>query len=232
MIHKDFKHDIIFETHNFNNIIDACKLAFEKSEIISIVGYTGAGKSTALKYFKSKNENVTYLTRKKSMKTKDFYKELLLSINPGANINVNIYTIMNQITYTYRSIDSKSLLVIDESGKLAPSDLEYLHDLRESTSNCLGIIIAGPEYYFDKLKEWKKSNVIGVPEFTRRILGFLWLDKPELSEIRFFCNAYNIKDEKLIKKWFKSCENFGDIVKSITLFWSGIDENDLKLDNF
>ena len=50
----------IIETHNFLTVKNACNEAREFKKMISVIGYSGAGKTTALQHYYQKNEN-TYL---------------------------------------------------------------------------------------------------------------------------------------------------------------------------
>lgn len=227
---SNIEYNSIFSTDNYLQISKACQHAKDKSRLYGIIGYTGAGKTTALKHYSKKNDNVTFIERKKSMRTKEFYQAILLQLNPNAHLETSIYNILNQIEYIYKSFDEKCLLIIDEAGKLRASDLEYLHELRERTIDNLGIIIAGPEYYFNRLKKWKAKNVVGVPELYRRIMGFVKLDRPKISEVRAICNGYEIKNEKLIKNWHKQCENFGEIMNEIIKYREGVAEGENEMD--
>ena len=216
---KNFKHEKLFTTNNYTEITEVCKYALKRSLVIGISGYTGAGKTTTLKDYVNKNESVIYIVREKSMKTTDFYKHLLGIINPNANFKVNIYHTMRQIINIINSNEGNCLLIIDESGKCQPSDLEFLHELRENTLDKLGIILSGPPSYFANIEEWKRRNVRGVAEFERRIFGIKELKRPTLGEVKFICNNYEIEDDKIIKKWYKNIDNFGRLIDLITMYW-------------
>lgn len=199
----------LFNTYNFEEIQKVCKYAHANSLLIGINGYTGAGKTTALKYY-TKNENyVLYVLRTVSMNTRAFYTDILLELNPNANVHVKTNIIIKQIIFLINNSENKLLLIIDDSGKFLPTDLEYLHELRESTQENLGVILAGVDYYFIKMRDWKDKDVKGVAELMRRIFGVITLERPTKQEIKEISNAFNIFDENIINKWYKMIDNFG-----------------------
>lgn len=206
----------IFNTYNFGEIQKVCLYAHSNSLLIGINGYTGAGKTTALRHYATNENNTLYILRTVSMNTIDFYKDILLELNPNANVQVKINYIIKQIVFLVNSMDKKQLLIIDDSGKFSPKDLEYLHELRESTQENLGIILSGVDYYFIKMKDWKDRDVKGVAELMRRVFGVISLERPMKQEIIEITKAYGISDENIINKWSKKIDNFGrlfDLIK-------------------
>ncbi|WP_282087173.1 ATP-binding protein [Aquimarina algiphila] len=218
----------IFQTYNFGVIQELCKDVKENSKMVGLIGYTGAGKTIGERYFKSKNKNVIYTWVRKTMNTKDFYTELLYSSGYEGDISndFSIYTIMNLIVNTINNTPQKVLLIIDEAGKFTPGQLEYIHELRDLTIGHLGIILSGPEYFEENLHKWKKKNLVGIPEIYRRIQDFITLKRPNLREIRGFCNHYGIEDEQLIKSRFKRSDNFGDLINNIESYLNGNDSKE------
>jgi len=205
-------------TVNFNIIQELCKDSMNNSKMVVLIGYTGAGKTVGLQYFVNTNKNKSiYLVVRKSMRTKDFYKELLTEVGyQGDATYLDLYTIINLIVLKINDFrKQKMLLIIDEAGKFTSRQLEYIHEIRDQTIGNLGIVLSGPEYFFDNLYSWKEKRVVGIPEVFRRIQNFVELDPPTFREIRAFCYAFGIMDMKVIKKKFKECENFGEIKNKI-----------------
>lgn len=209
----------IFTTTNFNIIRELCLKALESSIMIAIIGYPGAGKTIGLEYFSKTNHNVIYIVVRKSMSTKEFYLELLKNTGyEGDALHLSLYSILNLIINRFNAQNNNCLLIIDEAGKFKPGQLEYVHELRDQTKNGLGIILAGPEYFFDNLYEWKKRKVVGIPELFRRIQIFEELKAPTYREIKSICESYGIYDKSIINSRFKRCDNFGELINSISLY--------------
>jgi len=206
----------IFSTINFNIIQEACKSAHNYSKMIALIGYPGAGKTVGLNYYKQENEKVVYLIVRKSMSTKEFYLEMLNEVGfEGDAVNVTLYNIINLIIKKIELQKGKFLLIIDEAGKFKPKQLEYIHELRDRTEGNMGIILAGPEYFYDNLYKWKQKKVIGIPEVFRRIQVFETLRPIMFNEIKSICIAMGISDILTIKEKFRDCENYGELMNSI-----------------
>lgn len=214
---------ITFTTINFNIIQELCKDALTNSKMIALIGYPGAGKTVGLKYFSDNNrEKVIYIVVRKSMSTKDFYIELLNAVGyEGENNQSSIYIIMNMIIFKIKNCKSKILLIIDEAGKFKSGQLEYIHELRDQTIDKLGIVLSGPEYFYDNLYSWKERSIIGIPEVFRRIQVFENMIPLSFAEIKGICNAYGITNIKLINNKFKDSENFSDLHYKINDYFDG-----------
>jgi len=206
----------IIQTANFNTLNAVCKEALSKSKFIGVVGFPGAGKSTALKSFVSGKENVIYVRAKKTMQVKDFFRTILFEMgDEGADLKLSLFQMVNRISHKLNYDDTRKLLIVDEAGKFKSSFFEYLHELRDNTENTTGMIIAGPEYFHDKFKFWKSKNVQGVPELYRRINHWQYLDRPTKDEVKAFCVRAGINDKEFINELYRTAEHFAEIVDRI-----------------
>lgn len=211
--------DFILGTSNFNTIDALCKEAQMKSKMIGIIGYPGAGKTTALETYTSDKSNVYYIRACKSMNAKQFHTCILNAMGvEGKNQGVTLYDLINNIAFRLNYNQLKKLIIIDEAGKFKPSFLEYLHELRDRTISTTGIIIAGPEYFRDNLIKWKDRGVVGIPEFYRRVNYWEELSPPTKDEVRAFCKQYKIEDETFVTRLYQSCDNFSEILSAIEIY--------------
>ncbi|WP_299896718.1 ATP-binding protein [uncultured Aquimarina sp.] len=215
----------IFRTINFNIVEELCKDALENSKMVALIGYPGAGKTIALKYFQNNNENVIYSVVRKSMTPKEFYLEILRDVGyEGDVLQSSLFVILNMIIFRIKKLKKKTLLIIDEAGKFKPGQLEYIHEMRDQTIDHLGILLAGPEYFFDNLYNWKERKVIGIPEVFRRLETIEALGPPSFIEIKSFCIAYGITDLKVIRTKFRNCSNFGELYNNILKYLKDLDQ--------
>ena len=159
----------LFEIDNFLSIQKICQYALDNSKMIGIIGYPGAGKTWALKHFLKNNLKVNYLKVRPSMKALDFYTRLLELHNPNhRHLRKSLFHVLNNLRNLI--VDGeKKLLIIDEAGQFEISELEYIHEFRDLTEESLGIILAGPEYFYDDILDHVERKTPGITEFNRRI---------------------------------------------------------------
>ena len=189
----------LIETSNYSTINELCKDVQNFSNMAAVVGEPGYGKTVALTKYSQNNENVFYITVKKSMSAKIFYNELLSVMGFKNNHQQsNVYYIIDSIVYHLKELNQKSLIIIDEAGKLSHTSLLYLHDLRDSVKNTTGIVIAGPQYFENNVLIQLKKNVEGIPELYRRITSWIRLEEPNYKEKFMLCKYSGIKNEHLI----------------------------------
>lgn len=208
--------EIIIGTSNYNSIQLLCDHTRDKTKMIAIIGYPGAGKTTALEAYFENKEDVYYMRVTSSMTAKQFYSQLLNVLGiEGREAGSTLHDLINQVSFKLNYDKSKKLLIIDEAGKFKPKFLEYLHELRDNTKKTTGIILAGPEYFHENMKDWKTKGLTGIPEFFRRINHWEYLSHPTKEEIRAFCEIHKVDCEETIQEMINTCKNFAEITNAI-----------------
>lgn len=213
----DIMEEIVVSTNNFNTVQKICIDAHKRAKMVSIIGYPGSGKTTALEYYLNNNKNVIYVWATASMSARDFYTKILNTLGvEGKSLGNNLHALINQVAFKLNYEQERKLLIIDEAGKFKPRFLEYLHELRDKTEHTTGIVLAGPEYFHDNMQKWKNQGIIGVPEVFRRIQHWEYLLPPSKTEIATLCKAYGIEAPELIKEIQKEAsENFSQVTYAI-----------------
>lgn len=219
------KREIILSTSNFQLVQKACSDALVNHKMVGIAGEPGFGKSLALNYFRRSNKNVFLMTAKPSMSAKTFWLEVLQSIYkaegfPEKTEHRPLYFILRRISDALNRLGN-SLLIIDEAGKLTDRMLEFLHEVRDQTEDCAGIILAGPNYFRGNLVRWVQREKKGIPEFYRRINYWVDLQEPQLIEVTKICEALGVTDPDIIKVLHLRCKNFGALRNEITELVTG-----------
>lgn len=211
---KNFEKQL-FELRNYKNIQVLCEYAKLNSKFLIISGETGSGKTEGLvNYSKQDLENNKYIRLRKSMTNKDFFTEIAKAYGYRFG-HKTFYRFMNWIKNYIEESDQKHLLIIDEGGMFNHEQLGLIHELRDLTENKLGIILAGPKYFVEKLKLWNNAQRDGVPEFYRRINRIIPLYDLTKEEILAVCDAYGITSKRDINHKFLDINNIGDLTNSI-----------------
>jgi len=208
--------EFYMETTNFLIIQKACNECLRFSRMISILGGPGYGKSNALTYFANNNDNTYYVLVSESMSPKELLIKILDVMGfQNKHSGSSVYSLIQSIGY-FLSADSKrkSLLIIDEAGRLSNRNLMNFHDLRNSLNKSAGIMFAGPFYFKSKIENMVKKNVQGIPELNSRINSWISLECPTIPEQAEYCfhrgvlnkriaNSLTAKDQNLRK--LKEC---------------------------
>ncbi|MDR2622141.1 MAG: AAA family ATPase [Dysgonamonadaceae bacterium] len=195
----------LVETGNFNTIQTMCRCVARWHQMCGLIGFTGAGKTTALKSYYRSNPNVYYVECKSYMNNRQFFRSV--SNELGVNCEGSLCDILESIAAAFKTKESP-LLIIDEVGKLSHRQILVLHDLRNATDNNLGIILSGCDYFRENLEKGVKRDKTGIPEFYGRISSWQALSSPSKAEAMAIFESNGICDEGLKQRKY---ENFREI---------------------
>lgn len=205
----------LLNLYNFERVQKVCDMVYENSEFFVLIGESGSGKSSALKYYWAKNSNYTkFLRIEETMKTTDFFAELA-ALYHYHGPKRNNFAIMKYLKQYYNQVPEKELLILDEGGRFKPRQYTILHELRDLTKENLGILLSGPAYFINDIEKWSLKGVKGIPEFFRRIQLCVEMKPLQKKEILMICKEFGINDAKLIQKRFIRLDNVGNLTKSI-----------------
>lgn len=202
---------VLIETVNFVNIQNTCNEARRRHCMMGVVGYSGAGKTTALQNYYEQNSHTFIVTCGRSMRTKQFLLEILKSL--GVNYLASDYEMVKRIIEELNKRQDP-LLIIDEASKLSTNALMYLQDIHDGTEGNAGIVIAGVEYLLTNIKKNADRNKPGMPEFYRRVTQWQHLEAPSKKEKEAICINNGLNDPIIIKEISK-LGNFGEVRNSI-----------------
>lgn len=198
----------LIKTSNFEAIFKICNDAKRNGKMLGVIGYTGAGKTTALNEFYRAKKNVYLVTCKKSMKPRQFFEKLLKQL--GVDYSGSIFDMIekaSEILNTKRS----PLLIIDEAGKLSPALLLYLHDLRDNTIGHAGIVLAGVDYFKANLIKAVTKQKEGMPELFSRIVAWYELKGVNRAEIEAISSANGLDDKTIVSDLIKGENRVKDL---------------------
>lgn len=188
---------VIVKTSNFQTVFSTCNEARKLKRMVCVVGFTGAGKTTALRAYFNQNPNTYLLTCKRAMRAKQFLSNILKAL--GVNFVGTDYEMIQRISEELTSRENP-LLIIGEASKLSPLILMYLQDLWDNIEDNSGIVLAGVEYFHSNLTKAVERSKIGMPEFFGRVSLWQELAEPTPKEIQAICENNGVTDPQNIKR--------------------------------
>lgn len=195
---SDLNREFDMDTSCLSTIIQACSEAQEFSRMTAILADPGVGKSQALEYYAKRNKNVYYINNM-LMSPKDLFGVILKSIGfKNMHRETNIYHLIDSIVYYLSESPGKHLIILDEAGRLTHKTLLHLHDLRNALMKNTGIILAAPGYFRTDIYRDAEAQMIGIPEFKRRILNWIEIEPPSYEEKYAFCLHSGVLNKQLI----------------------------------
>jgi DNA transposition AAA+ family ATPase len=198
----------IMETWNYKAIHGVCSDAMVNKRFLAIAGYTGAGKSTALREFAKKYEDVYYMHATSVMNKKLFLGAIQASM--GIRDGYSVPMMMDAIIAHMNSAN-QPLLIIDDAGKLSPSIMGLIQIIYDGTETRAGIVMAGTEYLEEIITKWVRYNRMGFRELFRRIGFWQPLRQPTIAVVQGICAQYGITEKSCIRYIHEHAHNYGDI---------------------
>ena len=207
-------------TENYSTVQDLCSDAAQRHLMLGLIGYTGAGKTTALKQYYWSTPNTYYVECESVMNRKQFFASILKEM--GVNFTGSVYDMVHRIIDEFNTKENP-LLIIDEAGKLTHTLILHLHDLCNATSHNLGIVLSGCEYFKTNLEKAGEKNRQGIPEFYSRVTDWVILSKPSRREVEAILEANGAADQAKGRKF----SNFREVHNSVVNFRYKADLADL-----
>lgn len=186
------------DSKNYLSITGACRVAQAENRVISIDGYTGAGKSYGLKKYMKDHTHVYLVQADPTMTRRAFVWELANQV--GVNrLSSNLYTLLQDVISKVQSIGEPTLLVFDEIEYLPKSAISIMKTLMDKLEGHCGFVVSG--IYKEWLTKAARRGAPGMPQFLRRI-GHSWVKMGEISrqDVDTITGANGIEDRE-VKAW-------------------------------
>jgi len=203
----------LVSTTNLNRIERACNDSKKQHRMIAICGYTGAGKTTALRYVSRKSRDTYYMLADCIMTKKSFLQSMqqALGISEGSAVT----EMMNAIVKKLNSA-TQPLLIIDDVGKLSHTIMRLIQVIYDRTEHSCGIILAGTEFLKEEIDRMSRKNRMGFRELRRRISHWEPMRQPTPKVVQRICENVGITDAHAQRYILNNCRDYGTIRNMIT----------------
>lgn len=144
---------LYMELYNTKEVLYACKYAHIKNDIALVAGDAGAGKTTALEYYKNHNAGVIMVTAN-SCTTSATAILKLIGEQIGKQIDYRRTALMNELVAQLKG--SSRLIIIDEADHLTLQALQAVRNLNDQAG--VGIILAGNDKIYRQMLTGQKGH--------------------------------------------------------------------------
>lgn len=204
----------IYETANMRAITEMCTDASQERKLVAVAGYTGSGKTTALRAYTRKHANTWYVLGTSISTQRSFLTTILKSmgITDGGNIQDKMSLIIREM-----NTSKDALLIIDDAGKLTDNILRLIQIIYDETEYNAGMVIAGTEYLHTYITKGAARDKRGFREIKRRITYWQPMAHPTRKEVEFICKDYGMSDTHAIQYCAQNAKDYGTIRNLITV---------------
>ena len=193
------------------NIVTMDKLlrdAQQSSRMVAVSAYTGAGKTTSLRHFASKEANVYYVLCDAVMSRNDLLREIALMMN--ADMSGRPKDIITAIVDKARK-RNKGMLILDDVGKLSDPCIRLIQILYDQTEGIMSLVLAGTDYFKSLIDKKAQKDKMGYRELKSRISIWQKLEEPSYGDIQRICDKNGITDEGEVRNIATGAENFREV---------------------
>lgn len=201
---------IVLKTENYQEITKSLNKAYEYSLLSAIIGFPGAGKTTAFDRYLIANKNAIYLRLDKSFGPKDFYVHLLRKLGVlDYGYDIPIRFLAEKLATTLNAREGRALIIIDDAGRFSASMMEFFQQVFDETSGKTGLVLAGTQKFHKDFKDWAKKQKLGIPELDSRIReNWTILKEPSKEEMKIVAKKNGVSDESTLKVLLKGCTTY------------------------
>ena len=207
---------------NYNRIHNLCEDARENFRMLAIAGYTGAGKTTALRKYARQYADVFYVECRPDWKRKTFLAKIceVMGVENLGTISDKIDAISAKLESMYIN-GQKPTLLVDNAHKLDHSVLLMLETIYCETENepdnrFAGIVISGTDVLKKEIDKNAVKDKGAFREFRRRIGYWQGMNRPSKKAVATICEYKGLTDTDCINYIWNQAKDFGTIRELIT----------------
>lgn len=195
-------------TPNFASIVKLCEDARDQKRFLAVAGFTGAGKTTALRHFAQRNGEAYYVLANVLHTKRTFLQDIqrAMGISEGSSISDMMTAIIRRL-----NTGTAPVLIIDDAGKLSHTCLRLIQVIYDSTEFSCGIVIAGTEYLKQEMDRASRRNVMGFQELRRRIAYWQPLRRPTKGIVEKLCEDFGISERAAVDYIYTNAKDYGTL---------------------
>lgn len=134
------------ELRNTQTVLFACQYAHSRNDIALVCGDAGAGKTTALEYYKNNNVGVVFVTANSCTASATAILSLICT-QIGKTFTARKDVLMANLVEHFK--DTNKLIIIDEADHLTLSALQAIRNLNDEAK--VGIILSGNNKIYSQM---------------------------------------------------------------------------------
>jgi DNA transposition AAA+ family ATPase len=195
-------------THNFVVITKLCDDARTNKRMLAVAGYTGAGKTTALRHYATSNAEAYYMLATVVHTKRTFLESVARCMGIVAPMGMSdmLIAICDKL-----NTGSAPILIIDDAGKLSHSCLRLIQVIYDQTEHSAGIVLAGTEFLKEEIERASRRNALGFRELRRRIAYWQPLRRPTQQIIAAIAKDFAIEQPDAVEYIWRNAKDYGTI---------------------
>lgn len=202
-------------TRNLTIALSLLSQAQEYSRMLALVGFTGSGKTHALRLYARKTPQAYYVLADSEMNKKRFLTAILRAtgVRPddaGVTTGEMLDAICRKLTG-----EESPLLIVDDAGKLSDSLMRIIQIIYDRTEERCGIFLAGTEYLKESIDSKAMRNKMGFRELKRRVAYWEEMNAVTKEDVRAICEANGVTDRSAWAYLYSNVSDFGTLKNMI-----------------
>ena len=198
-------------TQGFERVAAVADEAQGGARMIALCGFTGAGKTHALREYADANPNCYYLLTTALMSRLAFAEALARACGVReADMGVTPRTIIEAVIDKLNRVD-QPLVILDDFGKVTDDIVRMVQIIYDATEGNAGILLSGTEHLEVKIAAKVKRDTMGFREFSRRIAWWQTMPVVSRGDVATIAVANGIADRGAHDYLYQQCRDLGTL---------------------
>jgi len=200
------------QTRNLSQVFALAIAAQTQHKMLGLSGYTGAGKTHALRKYVAKQSGAYYVLVDAEQSRSRFLNDVCQALGiPESERGYIPSTMLDAVVAKLRTV-TNPLLILDDCGAAKDEIFRIIQIIYDRTEHVCGILLAGTEYLPEVLTRKARRNTKKFRELKRRIAWWETLEEMSRDDLqRVAIAAGNVEDQKAISYLKRSVSDYGTL---------------------